>query len=123
MSYFGCHLSNSKGNLAMVNTARAIGANTFAFFTRNPRGSKAKPEDAVDAATDNILRIIDELKKAIEEAKKQNVVTVPGTCEHHGPFCNIKIHKLWPILFFISLFVNIVLVVVIIVKKKKKDEE
>ena len=50
MSYFGCHLSNSKGNLAMVNTARAIGANTFAFFTRNPRGSKAKPEDAVDAA-------------------------------------------------------------------------
>lgn len=80
-------------------------------------------QDAVDAATDNILRIIDELKKAIEEAKKQNVVTVPGTCEHHGPFCNIKIHKLWPILFFISLFVNIVLVVVIIVKKKKKDEE
>ena len=50
MAYFGCHLSNSKGNLAMVNTARAIGANTFAFFTRNPRGSKAKPEDAVDAA-------------------------------------------------------------------------
>jgi len=50
MSYFGCHLSNSKGNLAMVNTARAIGANTFAFFTRNPRGSKAKPEDPVDSA-------------------------------------------------------------------------
>ena len=50
MSYFGCHLSNSKGNLAMVNTALSIGANTFAFFTRNPRGSKAKPEDPADAA-------------------------------------------------------------------------
>ena len=50
MSYFGCHLSNSKGSLAMVNTALSIGANTFAFFTRNPRGSKAKPEDPVDAA-------------------------------------------------------------------------
>ena len=34
----------------MVKTALNIGANTFAFFTRNPRGSKAKPEDAVDAA-------------------------------------------------------------------------
>ena len=50
MGYFGCHLSNSKGNLAMVNTALSIGANTFAFFTRNPRGSKAKPEDPADAA-------------------------------------------------------------------------
>ena len=34
----------------MVETARKIGANTFAFFTRNPRGSKAKPEDPVDCA-------------------------------------------------------------------------
>ena len=50
MAFFGCHLSNSKGNLAMVNTALSIGANTFAFFTRNPRGSKAKPEDPADAA-------------------------------------------------------------------------
>ena len=50
MAYFGCHLSNSKGNLAMVNTARSIGADTFAFFTRNPRGSKAKPEDPADNA-------------------------------------------------------------------------
>ena len=34
----------------MVETARKIGANTFAFFTRNPRGSKAKPEDPADCA-------------------------------------------------------------------------
>ena len=50
MGYFGCHLSASDGFLAMVNTAKSIGANTFAFFTRNPRGSKAKQEDPVDAA-------------------------------------------------------------------------
>ena len=50
MLYLGCHLSASAGNMAMVNTARKIGANTFAFFTRNPRGSKAKKEDPVDAA-------------------------------------------------------------------------
>lgn len=50
MGYFGCHLSTSGGNAAMVKTALSIGANTFAFFTRNPRGSKAKPEDPADAA-------------------------------------------------------------------------
>ena len=49
MGYFGCHLSASGGNVAMVKTALSIGANTFAFFTRNPRGSKAKKEDPVDA--------------------------------------------------------------------------
>ena len=50
MRYIGCHLSASAGNLAMVRTAEKIGANTFAFFTRNPRGSKAKPEDSADCA-------------------------------------------------------------------------
>ena len=50
MGYYGCHLSSTGGNVAMVKTALSIGANTFAFFTRNPRGSKAKPEDPHDAA-------------------------------------------------------------------------
>ncbi len=50
MGYFGCHLSAAGGNAAMVKTALSIGANTFAFFTRNPRGSKAKKEDPADCA-------------------------------------------------------------------------
>ena len=50
MGYFGCHLSASGGNAAMVKTALSIGANTFAFFTRNPRGSKARKEDPEDTA-------------------------------------------------------------------------
>lgn len=50
MRYLGCHLSASDGNLAMVCTAQSIDANTFAFFTRNPRGSKAKAEDPADCA-------------------------------------------------------------------------
>ena len=50
MGYFGCHLSATNGNAAMVKTALSIGANTFAFFTRNPRGSKAKKEDPADCA-------------------------------------------------------------------------
>ena len=48
MLYIGCHLSSSGGNAEMVRTAERIGANTFAFFTRNPRGSKAKPLDEAD---------------------------------------------------------------------------
>lgn len=50
MLYVGCHLSASAGNLEMVKTAKSIGANTFAFFTRNPRGSRAKPLDIADCA-------------------------------------------------------------------------
>ena len=50
MLYLGCHLSATDGYAAMVRTAQKIGANTFAFFTRNPRGSRAKAEDPVDAA-------------------------------------------------------------------------
>ena len=50
MAHFGCHLSSSGGFLKMVNTAKDIGADTFAFFTRNPRGSKGKKEDPQDAA-------------------------------------------------------------------------
>ena len=50
MLYLGCHLSATAGYAAMVRTAMDIGANTFAFFTRNPRGSKAKAENPADAA-------------------------------------------------------------------------
>lgn len=50
MLYLGCHLSATPGYAAMVRTAVDIGANTFAFFTRNPRGSRAKMEDPADAA-------------------------------------------------------------------------
>lgn len=46
----GCHLSTSKGYEAMGKTALSIGANTFAFFTRNPRGGSAKALDPDDAA-------------------------------------------------------------------------
>ncbi len=46
----GCHLSSSKGYAAMADVAASIGANTFQFFTRNPRGGKAKPIDADDVA-------------------------------------------------------------------------
>ncbi len=43
MLRIGCHLPSSKGYLEMGKHAVSLGANTFAFFTRNPRGGKAKP--------------------------------------------------------------------------------
>lgn len=50
MVYLGCHLSSGKGFRAMVRTAESIGADTFAYFTRNPRGSKGKDPDKNDIA-------------------------------------------------------------------------
>ena len=50
MLTIGCHLSSSKGFMHMGKTALSIGANTFAFFTRNPRGGAAKAVDTADAA-------------------------------------------------------------------------
>ena len=53
MVSIGCHLSASKGFMGMIRDAEAIDANTFAFFTRNPRGSQAKEQDPADIAAAN----------------------------------------------------------------------
>ena len=49
MINIGCHLSSSGGFLAMGKHAMELGADTFAFFTRNPRGGSAKEIDPEDA--------------------------------------------------------------------------
>ena len=53
MLKIGCHLSASKGYLHMGREALSIGANTFQFFTRNPRGGTAKELDEKDVAAFN----------------------------------------------------------------------
>lgn len=58
MLYIGCHLSSSKGYQAMGKQAVDIDANTFAFFTRNPRGGSAKAIDMDDIK--RFLEISDE---------------------------------------------------------------
>lgn len=58
MLNIGCHLSTSKGFKSMGDTALSVGANTFQFFTRNPRGGKAKDIDKKD---------IEELLKLMKE--------------------------------------------------------
>lgn len=56
--YIGNHLSASKGYAAMGKMALELGANTFAFFTRNPRGGKAKEISQADV--DKYLAIASE---------------------------------------------------------------
>lgn len=70
MLYIGCHLSSSKGFLAMGRQAYEIGANTFQFFTRNPRGGAAK---AIDP---------DDVRAYIEFAKEHNF----GKIVAHAPY-------------------------------------
>ena len=60
MLYIGCHLSSSKGYKDMGKQALSIDANTFAFFTRNPRGGSAKEISSADAEA--FLKIADENK-------------------------------------------------------------
>jgi len=66
----GCHLSSSKGFLHMAKEARSIGANTFQFFTRNPRGGKAKEIDTKD------------VERFLEYGKEMGL----GTVVAHAPY-------------------------------------
>jgi len=66
----GAHLSISKGFLTAVETALDIGGNTFQFFTRNPRGGKAKRLD------------LEDIKKADEACRKNNFASLLA----HAPY-------------------------------------
>ena len=55
MLNIGCHLSTSKGYYNMGKEALSIGANTFQFFSRNPRGGKAKAMNTQDAESLTVL--------------------------------------------------------------------
>lgn len=70
MMVIGCHLSSSAGFLAMGKEAAKLGANTFQFFTRNPRGGSAKPLNLKDIA-------------AFEEYRKENNILSPLA---HAPY-------------------------------------
>lgn len=70
MLKIGCHLSASKGFYHMAKEAVSIGANTFQFFTRNPRGGKAKTIDEKD------------IEKYLKFAKENNLQKVVA----HAPY-------------------------------------
>lgn len=70
MFKIGCHLSASKGYLDMANVSEQIGANTFQFFTRNPRGGKAKDIDEED------------IKKFLDKSKEIGIDVILA----HAPY-------------------------------------
>ncbi len=70
MLYIGCHLSASKGFLEMGKQAVKLGANTFQFFTRNPRGGAAKAIDEKD------------IEAYLEFAEENGI----GTIVAHAPY-------------------------------------
>ncbi|MBQ2840573.1 MAG: deoxyribonuclease IV [Oscillospiraceae bacterium] len=81
MLRIGCHLSSSKGYLAMGKTAKSIGANTFQFFTRNPRGGAAKPLDPEDISAfleyskeNDISQILAHAPYTLNAASKDNKI-------------------------------------------------
>lgn len=113
MLRIGCHLSSSKGYLNMGKTAVEIGANTFQFFTRNPRGGSAKPLDVQDmmdyrkyADEHDIAQILahapytlnacaaDEgLRIFARETMKDDLMRleyIPGTCYNFHPGSHVK---------------------------------
>lgn len=70
MLKIGCHLSSSKGYATMGKEAVRIGANTFQFFTRNPRGGKAKDVN------------LDDIKEYLKIAKENNISSILA----HAPY-------------------------------------
>lgn len=109
----GCHLSRSKGYTAMARTAVDIGANTFQFFTRNPRGGKAKAVDPADVASfhafcadHGITRILAHAPYTLNPAAKDDRVRefarstfaddlarmehTPGQMYNFHPGCHVK---------------------------------
>lgn len=70
MLNIGNHVSSSKGYLAMGKEITSINGNVFAFFTRNPRGGKAKDINESD------------VKKFLEYKKEHNI----GTLVAHAPY-------------------------------------
>ena len=72
MLNIGCHLSVSKGFENMGKEALSINANTFQFFTRNPRGGKAKDLDDKDIQA--FLEIAKENKFGVNENSRQIIL-------------------------------------------------
>lgn len=83
-------------------------------------------QEAVDAAVAEINDLLAQLKAIIEEKAPPEVVEKEVLVEvlPTGDYCNIPKHRIWPVLFFASLAVNVILVAVIVayVSRKKRNQ-
>ena len=78
MLKIGCHLSASKGYENMADVSKQIGANTFQFFTRNPRGGAAKEINEED------------VRKFHEKAKECGINIINKT-DRYEEFCSNRL--------------------------------
>lgn len=84
-------------------------------------------QDAVNSTTAELLSILAELKARMEDLNtpetiiKEVEVPVPPSEE----FCNIPLHQVWPVLFFVSLALNLVMaaVIIIYIARKRKNQK
>ena len=82
MLHIGCHLSSSKGYRHMGEDALSINADTFQFFTRNPRGSKAKKADPKDAEA--LRGVIAQTGYELKDIQTETVEKRPFRLFHKG---------------------------------------
>ena len=90
----------------------------------------SRDQSKVDACTAKILDLLTQIAAKLEELRKTETVIVEKEVEVEvmpdGDYCNIHIHKVWPILFWISLALNIgfaAVIVIYFVKKKKNRKD
>ena len=84
-------------------------------------------QDEIDALAAEINKILAEAQEEMGKMSQpvEVIKEVEKVAEPSGPYCNIPIHKVWPILFFISLGLNLLLLLLLLLllKKKKKDQK
>lgn len=84
-------------------------------------------QEAVDQCADRIHSLLEEIRKEIEKLKVVEKVTEiqKVEVEPQGDYCNIRIHYVWPVLFFISAALNVLFIVAVIVfvSKRKKNQK
>ena len=83
----------------------------------------------MDEAAEKLAKLVEGIAAELEKVRTPQVVEVEKKVEVEvapkGEYCNIPMHKVWPVLFFVSLAVNVALIVLIIVyiSKKKKNQK
>ena len=90
---------------------------------------KSRDQKEVDEAAEKLAKLVEGIAAELENVRTPQVVEVEKKVEVEvppkGEYCNIPMHKVWPVLFFVSLAVNVALIVLIIVyiSKKKKNQK
>lgn len=78
---------------------------------------------AIDEMAEQINALLAQIEALLGEDVAEVEEDVTADAEPEGEYCNIPIHKVWPILFFVSLIANIILIVLLVGKKKGNKAE